>query len=1707
MDKFKVPSTLHIEDARRLAALLEEGTNNGQHMALSGILQGVRDFVEKSNPFDPNEISPYANKAEIENLWSRLKKEMESIDEHSKALKVDIDDTKKMNEEGLVKVKSMMAAIQNLYTDAEAIIDAKNRIRTSSEFFLSDQNIDYDRISGAPLQIRGGSVALPYAEEPVVLNGKARVTIVPGTYTDGYGILGTESNGFPGNNHEVRKNAAQGLSVGAGRNGLTFAGESERFADLSAILDGDSETWFEYERVSIRPTEQSILAKGMGLDYGVTDGKRISYLDQGDDLKLSILITLDSPLWLNEVDIRPYVPTNYGARAAKVIDILVSKEYEPPASVLSKRPVAGETVFRFKPVFATSIVIKLGQDAAYPTDLGHIVYEVVKESEGQRLTIDSSDGLLAPKEPIQVEGPPISVKDMGYLVEEGSDGLTVKYGVQGMGQTNAKNMGETIRRLEDRVNPKERRLSLKRIEGTRKVIGVRDVILKESLYLDKGELVTKPIHFDEPLERITLEADATPERNEAGVEIKYHVSVDDGLHWHEIQPFNSELGRAPKVYRIINDDAETTTEVPVIRTNRPVYEVRFKMTMERVGVSGQSGPRYVPDTPQIFMYSMRAETKEKPRESKSPLLMPPKRLKGKAIGGNAKLEDIGGGGPSYEETRPPELSLTVAKEACHNAPMTVIAGFTHERIVVEAIIYLDGKEVYREIPGVEEKTIKVDIPTSYFAERSRVSVSAWVSDGISEARALSSVLVVPCQDVAGRDIDISASYPQVGEPWTVSGFAKSEQDIESVTLYVNGVEFTQIDLVWDAKRRAEFIKVFTPDELEALAFTLNEPVELKWVARDVEGQTWDDVLVIQYVDRRPPSIPCGQIMNIDVDYYDWNLGRFNRKSISVPNWDQEVRWFEDGRGIKTLISWNEMTAAPVLMVRNGIGETGGVIIGRIAIRYRKKLEDGTISPEETVSYMEGVLDSSMTEAMDLAFGDKELTALGDSIRRTGRFSGNPRLMGLNSYLIPDFGSEYRSNVCGKAVDTESFEPSMNILTPGEVEETGSQCESNAMFMIEYYDKTLNRRVLHGQKRDGQSPQETIFLPDLNEHNVILKWSDTRTGVAVYLKSDTVSGLVVTAIGVLVRSRMMEARYGESYISSVGYTPENQVFAVRKPIDPLEVSDMYADGEPVPELKGVDSMVFLGVKAREMVACAVDSDDPAVKPDVLPPDIEASTTLLPSGDGAFCLQDVPSTGMPLTFTLADDIAVSAYEIFLNGQKVSGEENLVNERVVKNELLQVDKAKYMLGDETTNDTYTVIVTDTSGKIATKTFKYRFKDCWTGQTEEMIFSKAAVISGGPELKVFDRSQYITFDQTSDGDTIDVKYRVRSGNRVTETGFNHWGTGITQVTGEYGPTIDVVYYSPSVEDTGEVMGRIPIPQVAGGSSYTVNQTILVEEEVTECVLVIDTRAEFMTYFNANKQKFVEAIQKDFDLGVEYMVKKLAYDPGQVRKQLEDIHWYYKSMNKKRFHIMTIGTGGVDVRTYEDPRTFSLDWVQARADAIWGGTTNQVFMDTLNKLKTIKQANSNAMVTYMGLTIPATTYNANAETLLRPVLDIVEAENVKIFTATTNYEGSSPESKLAWPAIKDEAKRTVLAPYTYVFSNVVAPDQISSTSFSLGLGTKVETKKIRTGVLRRYILRFKTENYPNFWQGGQDEIWLVVLDPAHTANYEYTNGYTDHRA
>src|SRR5690606_4263566 len=108
----------------------------------------------------------------------------------------------------------------------------------------------------------------------------AEITIVPGNQKHDDFMLGSDSNGFPGNNWEVSMVSDDLLT---GTFGYEFIGESDNHGNYGAMIDGNPNTWFEYERVNLRDHEKRKITKNLGWEYVVSGNKRIQFAEDPED--------------------------------------------------------------------------------------------------------------------------------------------------------------------------------------------------------------------------------------------------------------------------------------------------------------------------------------------------------------------------------------------------------------------------------------------------------------------------------------------------------------------------------------------------------------------------------------------------------------------------------------------------------------------------------------------------------------------------------------------------------------------------------------------------------------------------------------------------------------------------------------------------------------------------------------------------------------------------------------------------------------------------------------------------------------------------------------------------------------------------------------------------------------------------------------------------------------------------------------------------------------------------------------------------------------------------------------------------------------------------------------------------------------------------------------------------------------------------------
>ncbi|CUB50858.1 hypothetical protein BN2127_JRS10_00375 [Bacillus subtilis] len=468
---------------------------------------------------------------------------------------------------------------------------SEDDIKFGRDDFLNKEKIDYSRIVGKPLEIVNGAVTLPQkSRENVALDSS--VTIIAGNRKQDKFIIGTESNGFPGNNTEIHSVTDDILT---NKNYIpTFLGEENNHSDYSAVLDGSSNTWFEYEKVNVREHDKVRVAKNLGWNYQVHGNQTIQWAEDADNgsLKLHMQIILKEERVINEINLNMYTPSNYGAKTAIVKNILVSDGKNQPRSVLPKDKKDNQYQFHFAPVKAKVISILFEQPYKYITDIGHIFYEKKTQSEDKSeyaMDMATKKYKYAPR----VEGPLISLEDLGIEVKVNESSVEANYPLLGETNIKATSIGETINRLMNSIDLDTIDMGVEKFEGFRWCIGIRDIEIWSCEYEEEGELVTFPFFFDKALDKISLNVNQNipqmfSENPELSYEwLKYFISIDDGTTWHPITPLQHQVlsdEQPPKIYTVRTVESskqKLDQKNAYLESEYPVYSLRLKVLGRR----------------------------------------------------------------------------------------------------------------------------------------------------------------------------------------------------------------------------------------------------------------------------------------------------------------------------------------------------------------------------------------------------------------------------------------------------------------------------------------------------------------------------------------------------------------------------------------------------------------------------------------------------------------------------------------------------------------------------------------------------------------------------------------------------------------------------------------------------------------------------------------------------------------------------------------------------------------------------------------------------------------------------------------------------------------------------------------------------------------------------------------------------------------------
>lgn len=494
---------------------------------------------------------------------------------------------------------------------------ANNAIQFANENFLNADQIDFSRSSLTAADVSNGSASLPIKSR-VNISPNSQVSIITGNVETGKYIIGSASNGFPGNNTEVHT-VTDGILT-TQKYTPTFVGDQNNHGNYASVIDDNANTWFEYEKISVRDHDKITVAKNLGWSYQVNGSMNIEYVGEPTNgvLCLQMQIVLPEESIINQIFFNMYTPPNYGAKTAKIKDILVTDGRVPPYSIIPEGHNKEGYNYSFDPVSAKIIYVLFEQPEKYATDIGHIYYE--KTSASNRTSDYALGGESnSSKYAQRIDGPSIPLSSLGIKVESNKTKISADYPLINASEYRENALSEIINGLSTSIEDKDADIGIEKFEGWRWCIGIRDIEIYSCEYEDEGEIVSKPFFFDKPVEKITL---GTSEVLPASIledyqtkynYLSYYVSIDDGGTWHPITPMSHEIfseNQPPKLYTVRTvgtDSMKLTNKNAYLESETPVYSLRVKVVIKK------------PETVSAFT-TFRAKNVENLKDRISPVL-------------------------------------------------------------------------------------------------------------------------------------------------------------------------------------------------------------------------------------------------------------------------------------------------------------------------------------------------------------------------------------------------------------------------------------------------------------------------------------------------------------------------------------------------------------------------------------------------------------------------------------------------------------------------------------------------------------------------------------------------------------------------------------------------------------------------------------------------------------------------------------------------------------------------------------------------------------------------------------------------------------------------------------------------------------------------------------------------------------------------------
>lgn len=492
---------------------------------------------------------------EVKNMTKDIRSNYEQVELERQSFTKRISEVESLVKTISTKIKEDLDVL--IFQDSFSSVDYYNRegVRGVAAYLSADNGLlTLNRIKG---------------EE---FNEYAQITIIKG-------------DGLPGNTHVVR----------ALDNHLKFDGEEELHINMADILDGNSDTWFEYEMFQI-PQQTIDLTENKDFRYK----EAVEWIRQ-DILNMRCVIKIDFPKArnMNWVSFLPYIPSDRGAIAATIEKIVVSDDKGEHQGLGFEDDFNSGVAYMFPRQKCKTITLYLRQDTSYPVLVGHPFFKQVNQEDTSVLDEEHLHS------GIRVHGVNPSIENIGVSYDTGK--AEIIYPIRKFGDTIE---NESIKKQNLFTAPSisatgETVLSgMEQVQAYRFMIGIRDVQLANYQFSTISQYVSVPFVSANPMKEVALDAQMEiPEGFSEGDWVQFFISIDQGRNWYpiDLKDVHKENTKTRYLFNSKTPKEGRLDEVGYIESATDIFEIQVKIELSRP-VETEDDAYY---TPVVYGYELQ----------------------------------------------------------------------------------------------------------------------------------------------------------------------------------------------------------------------------------------------------------------------------------------------------------------------------------------------------------------------------------------------------------------------------------------------------------------------------------------------------------------------------------------------------------------------------------------------------------------------------------------------------------------------------------------------------------------------------------------------------------------------------------------------------------------------------------------------------------------------------------------------------------------------------------------------------------------------------------------------------------------------------------------------------------------------------------------------------------------------------------------------